>query len=200
MALSLDPDAVSKDCMAKLLGVVIPTLDNHIARGCPKNPDGTYNIKDVFAWVISDWRRRLESTSAEKEKERKTHAEAILAEIKIAKMEKSLVDREMVMRSLYEHINTASRVLDGLENRLAQYVNKDERENFKTNASKDIKDILRGLADLGIEDKINAEYGNEEEDDFPPSPDLEGAGRMPGRPDPAIRDDRMDAKGKSKNG
>lgn len=144
---------------------------------------GRYNMLKVFGWLYrlkekAEEKARAANKAApgaapEKTKSkaleeldaaraRKLTADAIRSEMKISEEEGRLVDRQAILRSLGEHIVTASRQIQDLPHQLALFVPEAYRSRFLDEAQIKTNDLLKYLSEA---EKINDEKEIETESD-----------------------------------
>ena len=130
--------------MGRALGVVRQVIYDFTMQGCPRNKDGTYCLREFFAWYRG--RGTQKKANLETEQIRRTKAQATLFEIKVAKEKKRLVDRLMMLRVIGQHITTASKRLQSVPHLLARLLPANLRKDFLADAESEITDILSELA------------------------------------------------------
>jgi phage terminase Nu1 subunit (DNA packaging protein) len=83
----------------------------------------------------------------EAEKIRKTRADAILAEMRIAEAEGRLVDRVLIFNSISRHITTVAAMLVDLDKRIARHIPVELRARFIIDAGRDIAEVQQQCRD-----------------------------------------------------
>jgi len=66
----VDHENLKRSELAKVLGVTARTVTNWFKRGCPRNNDGTYRIRDVFDWAIEETKKAVAPTEEPDEAQR----------------------------------------------------------------------------------------------------------------------------------
>lgn len=105
-------DSVTRDQLAKLFGVDVRTVANLVTEGMPKMARGRYSLAACVPWYIE--RERLAARAGkglndlDLAKQRKTVAEARIAEIGLAKAEAQVIPMEMHTTRLRERLETVA--------------------------------------------------------------------------------------------
>jgi len=172
---------VSGLILAQSLGVSHAAIFNWQKHGGFPEPESDtrwYNVLKICGWLYRSKKKADEKYAAEHgsaagrprnpvtpqaqeldaARARKLTADAIRSEMKIAEEEKRLVDRQEILRSLGEHVSTASRQIQDLPHQLAMFVPEAYRARFLEEAQIKTNDLLKYLSEA---DKINDEKTEE---------------------------------------
>jgi hypothetical protein len=82
--------------ITKSFGVSAVSLHHWVKDGCPKNPDGSYSIPDIYKWKMNGMEKRLHNTSIDTRRKEKD------IELKDAHIQK--IRGNMIERSLMETV------------------------------------------------------------------------------------------------
>ena len=118
------------------------------------------NIFKALAWVRDCWIKDRDKQNRkdgpgvlEDARARKAIADAMKIEMEIAENEERLVERELIWRSLGEHVSTASKMIQDLPRRMARHVPPAKRKQFVEEAEMETNDVLKYLSETGKKGK-----------------------------------------------
>lgn len=131
--------------LAAILEVDRQSVAGWTLKGCPRHEDKSYSLLDVIRWRQEYTTR--DKSNLEAEQIRKTAAQATLAEMKIAEEENRLVERDLILRVIGEHITTASKRIGDLPRVLAGILPENMRSGFIVQAEGEVFQLLKDLAD-----------------------------------------------------
>ena len=115
-------EKTTRNELSTVLGVHPSTVSRWVARtGCPRSPDGTYDLRKVILWRLEDC--ELENVSSENEEAQRWLTEfrrerALLAKIERKRTEKELISKEDVATEWAKRLSNLALSLDNLVNRL----------------------------------------------------------------------------------
>lgn len=112
--------------VAKAFGVVPKTVTRWSQTGCPRNPDGTYDLKKVIEWAIDRAKTEAGDIPESEESQRwlteYRKERALIARLERKKMEGSLISHEDFKKAWVWRISEVSHGLGSLPLRLAPLV------------------------------------------------------------------------------
>lgn len=107
-----DRDLVDRDFLASLFGVDVRTIKNLVDEGMPKAARGKYSLSKCVPWYLQREREAARGAKGLNDldlaKQRKTVAEARMAEIALAKEEATSLPTEIHVRRLRERLETVA--------------------------------------------------------------------------------------------
>jgi phage terminase Nu1 subunit (DNA packaging protein) len=105
-------DDVSRDFLSRMLGVDVRSVKNFVDEGMPKSERGRFPLLGCVQWYLN---RERESARANKglndldlARQRKTSAEARIAELRLAETEGTLIPVELHQHRLRERLETVA--------------------------------------------------------------------------------------------
>jgi phage terminase Nu1 subunit (DNA packaging protein) len=128
-----DIEKTTRNELSTVFGVHPSTVSRWVARdGCPRNPDGTFDLRKVILWRLEDG--DLEAVSCDNEEAQKWLTEfrrerALLAKIERKRVEGELMPTKKISQEWAKRIAIVTAALETLKNRLALTLvgkNKDE--------------------------------------------------------------------------
>lgn len=146
---------VTVDFVNRILKVSKVSLLNWRKEGFPESENKILRAESVLVWLRNKWVGVREGLKKEfnqrmsDEDFKKKKADRILSELKIAEIEKRLVDRNSFERVYREYMSTISKMIQDFEKKLARFVSKSERSDFMKEAKREIDIVLNTLADMG---------------------------------------------------
>lgn len=106
------PDLVSRDFLAGLLAVDVRSLKNFVDEGMPKAARGQYSLSACVSWYIQRERELARGSKGLNDldlaRQRKTVAEARLAELNVQKEEGLVIPTELHAERLRERLETVA--------------------------------------------------------------------------------------------
>lgn len=103
---------VSRDYLAKLFGVDIRSLKNFVDEGMPKESRGKYSLQKCIPWYLNREREAARQNKGLNDldlaRQRKTVAEARMAEIELANAEAQALPLELHASRLRERLETVA--------------------------------------------------------------------------------------------
>jgi phage terminase Nu1 subunit (DNA packaging protein) len=117
-----DIEKSTRNELATVFGVHPSTVSRWVARdGCPRNPDGTFDLRKVFFWRIEE--NDLEPAPCENEEAQRWMTEfrrerALLAKIERRRSERELISKKDVATLWAKRLSNLAHSLNGLIDRL----------------------------------------------------------------------------------
>lgn len=102
---ALSIERMPQRVVIELIGVSKPTIRDWEARGMPRNPDRTYNLRLVLPWVLDRMRATVRETKQQAQEGRDVHrerreaAEATLKEMELDERRGELISRAAALAS-----------------------------------------------------------------------------------------------------
>lgn len=107
-----EEDLVSRDYLAKLLGVDVRSIKNFVDEGMPKEGRGKYSLFACVPWYIDREREAARGNKGLNDLDlarlRKVAAEGRLAELELAKQEGRVIPTELHAQRLRERLDTVA--------------------------------------------------------------------------------------------
>ena len=133
-----------------------------IDKGCPRNADGTFNLRDVVAWWQTEYDERLAALETDAQSdwlEKKREYEAKLKELDLNERKRELIPAPFVRRGVATVIEAFKRNLLGQPTKLAAtFASLDRPEDCQAELEREhrelLEDLKRGLeavADGGVD-------------------------------------------------
>jgi phage terminase Nu1 subunit (DNA packaging protein) len=105
-------DQVSRDYLAALFGVDVRTIANLVEEGMPKTERGKYDLTACVPWYLNREREAARGAKGLNDldlaRQRKTVADARLAELEVAKAEELVIPTELHAQRLKERLETVA--------------------------------------------------------------------------------------------
>lgn len=112
------PFEVARQKLANLFGVDVRTIKNLVDEGMPKRARGRFDLAVCVPWYLERERERARGNKGLNDldlaRQRKTVAEARLAELNLAKEEAHLIPMEMHTKRLTERLDEVAGALKSL--------------------------------------------------------------------------------------
>jgi len=119
---TVNPEKMSSKQLATMLGVSTNSVGQWKRRGCPCNPDGTYNAHQVSEWRRLRDEEKARSEGGARELDRKRALEVQITELKLRRAQREVVEVKSVqgeLERLCEQIKAHSlTMLDEMVSRL----------------------------------------------------------------------------------
>src|SRR5688500_10594066 len=110
--MAADPDVVSRDFLAKLFSCDVRTIKNCVDEGMPKEARGKFRLSTCVPWFVERERERARGARGLNDldlaRQRKTVAEARLAELELAKAEAAVIPTELHGQRLADRLETVA--------------------------------------------------------------------------------------------
>ena len=97
---TINPEKMSSKQLATMLGVSTNSVGQWKRRGCPCNPDGTYNAHQVSEWRRLRDEEKARSEGGARELDRKRALEVQITELKLRRAQGEVVEVKSVHREL----------------------------------------------------------------------------------------------------
>lgn len=165
---------VNRVVVADIFGVSLPTVDAWVRAGCPVIQRGRRGVEWIFSTAeVSQWlnTRAAEQAAGKKKastdelERRKLEAETIMAELQLAKAKELVAPIEQMESTMSRafaavragFLNLPGRVVPSL-------IGETDERRFKSVLTKEIHQILEGLANADLAGGVADEDGDESEE------------------------------------
>lgn len=175
MASNVKGQAVTRQGLADVFGVALPTVDGWVRQGCPYLKKGGRGAQWEFdTAAVATWMRDKAAAEAKGTKDasvdelnrRKAQASTELVELELAKAKAEVAPIDQVMRAVsraFAEVRAGMRNIPGRT--VSQLIGETDERRFKAVLLSEIDEVLKSLADASLLEDYSDEDAEEDADE-----------------------------------